>query len=487
MGNLFWPPFSKSRKMESPPAKRHHPEAKDEGLNKKQNLTLETIKDEAAFVSRFSALYNSSNLSDLVLRVGRDRYYSHRFILITASDVFEAMLNQRRWVESQEPEIDLTEDPECAPVFGMFLRYLYSGSVQVSTDTVLPILLLADKYSITTLRESCIEYMMRHIVESPDTNRTLTWYQYAKMTGQEKLKEICQKFILSNFDVILDAPDWHEMTKTELVEFLSSSDLVVLSEIHLWNKVEKWLTCEENRDSLAENLKDILPLLRFNMILPKNLLTIESSPLCSKYTEHFAEKLNQAYRHHSLMMDCGDVCENREQFRNYYSKEYHLCFPFLLENYQGINKINSRITVECHARTHYMPSNQSQDSCTEFTAYFFPRGFYNTITLYGTYMNRQSDATTFKLCRKFSDQTALKADVTLVLYGRKNSVRYIAYTFNMSHLFGKESSTLAIENIIDLDKLLQEDSPYLIDGNLDGKLFVKIQDMGPHLLDGDTK
>ena len=59
--------------------------------------------------------------------------------------------------------------------------YLYSGEVVLSTTSVLPLLLLADKYEVSCLRQSCLRFMMDHVVQSPDTNRALTWYQYAQV------------------------------------------------------------------------------------------------------------------------------------------------------------------------------------------------------------------------------------------------------------------------------------------------------------------
>lgn len=45
----------------------------------------------------------------------------------------------------------------------------------MSTDKALPLLLLADKYNVQPLRNVCVDYMMKHIEESPDKNKTLTW------------------------------------------------------------------------------------------------------------------------------------------------------------------------------------------------------------------------------------------------------------------------------------------------------------------------
>ena len=57
------------------------------------------------------------------------------------------------------------------------------------------------------------------------------------MTGPERLRESCKNFIVSNFSVVLDAPDWPEMESEELADFIAMSELCVESEMKLWQKV----------------------------------------------------------------------------------------------------------------------------------------------------------------------------------------------------------------------------------------------------------
>lgn len=49
----------------------------------------ETVDDGKHVVHRFQELFESENLSDIVLVVGLTRYPVHKFVLITASDVFQ--------------------------------------------------------------------------------------------------------------------------------------------------------------------------------------------------------------------------------------------------------------------------------------------------------------------------------------------------------------------------------------------------------------
>lgn len=53
------------------------------------NPTLEEVNDESAVSSRFEELFNCPLFSDIKLNIGDDQYYAHKFLLVTASEVFK--------------------------------------------------------------------------------------------------------------------------------------------------------------------------------------------------------------------------------------------------------------------------------------------------------------------------------------------------------------------------------------------------------------
>lgn len=439
------------------------------------NPTLEEVNDESAVSSRFEELFNCPLFSDIKLNIGDDQYYAHKFLLVTASEVFNAMLNEERWKESRQPEVELNETDECIPVFGQFLRYIYCGKVELTTDTTLPILLLADKYSLVSLRKSCVDYMMRHIVESPDTNRTLTWYQYAKMTSQEELANSCLKFITSNFDLILRTADWLDVSDTEVEEFLKNSELLVASEYALWKEVEKWLIVSENRlEKTEDNLARIVPLLRFSMMTPKQLLDIESSNLFRNHPEHFSPPLNAAYRYHSLSPDViTDI--GKEAYRNYTDESYSICCKINLQKYLEVTKIDSKIDAVFDVPIFFAAPSRSMVTKFPFRIEFFPKGYFSAYSLYGRYLGRQTDMTMLNIECTVCTDLALSVEFTIVFYGKKKGLKYVVYTYHGSHTFSRDTSRAVVENVIPLKLLTQKDSVYLIDGNLVGSVFVKVQ------------
>lgn len=449
----------------------------------------ETVDDGKHVVHRFQELFESENLSDIVLVVGLARYSVHKFVLITASDVFQAMLNEDQWHEANQPEVTLTEDEECLPVFRDFLRYLYCGSVTLTTSTVLPVLILADKYCIPSLCESCVQYMLQHVVESPDTNRALSWYQYAKIRGYEKLQEETFRFILSNFHIVQNSPDWLVLNKFEVQEFLSSSDIVVESEYHLWKKLAEWFG---HQDDIAVVLKELLPLVRFSLMTPKQLYDIESSDLYKENHHVFSKKFLQAYRRHSLLSEDVEKLSNtmHEPHRNYSSASYGISSPLTLINYQVKAKIDSKIIVDnFRVPLQFNPSSNTTDQAKAcFHVEFFPKGYFQPHMLYQTYLGKHNEKTTLVIRRMnpFLTPEVVTVEVTMVIYGKKNQVQYAAHSVTKTHHFCEKSRKLEIEDVIPIERLQENNSRYLVNGRFEATLFLKVVDV-QETKDGNKK
>ena len=73
------------------------------------------------------------------------------------------MLMNPNWTESQETRVVLGETPSGEAVFEDFLRYLYTGKIQLDYATVIPLVSLADKYNVKDLLRVGLDYMARNV------------------------------------------------------------------------------------------------------------------------------------------------------------------------------------------------------------------------------------------------------------------------------------------------------------------------------------
>ena len=99
-------------------------------------------------------IYANQTHSDVILVVDSREYPAHRIILCASSTVFDRMLQNGAWAESNKRKIPLHEQEECHAVFEDFLKYLYTGRITLTLDNVQAIMALADTYDVQDLLES---------------------------------------------------------------------------------------------------------------------------------------------------------------------------------------------------------------------------------------------------------------------------------------------------------------------------------------------
>lgn len=100
-------------------------------------------------------------------------------------------------------------------------------------DSVLGLLVLADKYNVSDLKDSCAAYMKRHLVGPADWCRAVIWYQYALACNSVSLQQACLDYIVLNADVVVQSSHWVCLDSDNLIAILRRSDVIIESEYAL--------------------------------------------------------------------------------------------------------------------------------------------------------------------------------------------------------------------------------------------------------------
>jgi hypothetical protein len=69
------------------------------------------IDNSGTVIKKIANLYAERLMSDVTLIVGDVDFPAHRLILCASSDVFQVMLMNQSWTESQEKRVVLVEAP----------------------------------------------------------------------------------------------------------------------------------------------------------------------------------------------------------------------------------------------------------------------------------------------------------------------------------------------------------------------------------------
>ncbi|KAK3019607.1 hypothetical protein RJ639_005026 [Escallonia herrerae] len=142
---------------------------------------------------------NSPTLSDVTFLIEGKRFYAHRICLLASSDAFRAMFDGG-YREKDAKDIEI---PNIRwDVFEVMMRYIYTGSVDVTLDIAQDLLRAADQYLLEGLKRLC-EYA---IAQDISVENVSLMYELSEAFNAASLTQACVLFILENFDKLSPLP-----------------------------------------------------------------------------------------------------------------------------------------------------------------------------------------------------------------------------------------------------------------------------------------
>ncbi|XP_030062546.1 BTB/POZ domain-containing protein 17 [Microcaecilia unicolor] len=260
------------------------------------NVPAAIINHSLMLIQRLQELLNNANTSDSTLRVlssGSEEvkvFHTHQLLLSLQSEVLESLFYNQTTVTLQEPM-------DCALLFEKFIRYLYTGELAVHPNQAIPLHQLASKYRVAALQRGVTDYMKNHLVSESSQGHVVSWYHYALKTGDEGLQERCLQFLAWNLSAVISSSEWVSVSDNLMVSLLQRSDLVVQTELELYNAIEEWIS-KKNPD--APIVEKVLRTIRYAMISPIHLFHIQkTSLLLDRYYSRVQDLFFQAFQFHS--------------------------------------------------------------------------------------------------------------------------------------------------------------------------------------------
>ncbi|KAJ3601522.1 hypothetical protein NHX12_032490 [Muraenolepis orangiensis] len=344
------------------------------GAALRQEVALETgatvLNHSMALVQRLERLMAAGNGSDVSLRVETaDReevkvIHVHALVLTLQSHVFQELLLPL--LGHNTSTLVLEETAECAGVFDKFVRYLYCGDVSVRLDQAVPLHQLATKYQVDGLQRGLTRYMSEHLSDESPEGHVVGWYQYALQTGDVPLQDSCLQYLSWNLSSVLRSAEWASVDSDLLLSLLRRSDLVVQSELEIYEALETWV--DRNRPD-ATTAELALQAVRYGMIPPLQLFRLQRrSLLMRRHFEAVRDHLYLAFRFHAA---------SPVQLATYFEVN---CSTFTPRNYLSASwgspwVIGSPARDDCSFsfRTQLGPSGHDASKTVTWNALFSPR------------------------------------------------------------------------------------------------------------------
>ncbi|XP_051988227.1 BTB/POZ domain-containing protein 17-like [Xyrauchen texanus] len=444
-----------------------------EGGALKQEMVLEssaaTLNHSMALVQRMEALLTQGNASDVILRVqtlNTDEVkviQVHSLVLILQSDVFDELLQTRN-----SSTMVLREPADCAAVFDKFIRYLYCGDITVRLSQAIPLHKLASKYHVWDLQQGLTQYMTQHLSSDSPTGHVVDWYQYAVQIGDVTLQNNCLQYLSWNLSSVLQSAEWSSVGEELLLSLLHRSDLVLQSELELYEALDAWINQNQPSSATAENA---LKAIRYAMISPQHLLHLQKkSSLMLKYSESVRDLLFLAFQFHAAspvqLAKYFDVNCSLFTPRNYLSPAWGS--PWVINN-------PTRDDRSFSFQTQLGPSGHDASKRVTWNALFSPRWLPLTVRSafpeHGSMQPTRTDGGRPRIivtpATSSPDFAGVSFQKTVIVASRKQGKVVVRHVYNFH-----QSTEEVGDFLLDAD-LQRRASEYLIDSSLYLHIIVK--------------
>ncbi|XP_043479797.1 speckle-type POZ protein-like [Leptopilina heterotoma] len=180
-------------------------------------------------VDNIENLYDDKNFKDVVFTVGKKKYTAHKNILSSRSPVFAQMFKGKK----KEDLTSLVKISDIRPaVFENLLRFIYTDKVQNLSKIAFDLYVAAQKYQLEKLKTICINNLNSNL----STETVLKVLKLADMKSILKLKNICLERLNSDLKAVKETTEFAEFVEKyphlfeELEKFSESIDMEVVDE-----------------------------------------------------------------------------------------------------------------------------------------------------------------------------------------------------------------------------------------------------------------
>ena len=157
------------------------------------------LQPQNSLKSSFLTLLNSGIFTDVTLKVGKELIKAHKCVLVSRSAKFNAMFTSNM-LETQSNTIEIDfKNPE---LFRSMIMWLYCGEIKFPEDIfdVFDLMLLADEYLVSDLKQKCEEDMLAKLNEANVVKMLILLERHPMVDNC--VSDRCKTLFIEEFDKI---------------------------------------------------------------------------------------------------------------------------------------------------------------------------------------------------------------------------------------------------------------------------------------------
>ncbi|KAI4900543.1 hypothetical protein NFI96_026729 [Prochilodus magdalenae] len=261
---------------------------------------------------RTFSLDHSLGLSDELGLLFDSGDYCDISILIhspSEDEAVEQTLCGHRLIFSLYPQLNITNTSEilpvkisqtCHPFVPKFIRYLYTGKIDVTLASAQCLHQLSYMFELNQLLEDVGKVFTLILTQDSTFYTQVSMYEYSVRTMDLLLQENVIQYLSWNFEFLVYTPVWKTISVHMMEALLSRSDLVVQDEAFVLEALQDWI--KERKDEISPESKvNLLKQIRFPMIPVDKLYDIQfSSDIYQSNEAFYSSAFLKAFQFNTL-------------------------------------------------------------------------------------------------------------------------------------------------------------------------------------------
>ena len=247
-------------------------------------MSADPLEHLRELVERLDILRNNDSFCDVTIAVKDEEFKAHRAVLAAASPFFLALLtNDMKERNEQLIKVDLEVATES--VVEDALKYLYTGNVTIIEERAHYLLATANYFLLPSLKTTVSDFLE----DTVTTENCVFNYYFAEKYECVELKDKCLEVINSNFSVVMKTEDFLNLDMKQVMEWVSSDDVIVNSEEDIFKGIVMWVS--HNKSEREKLFPELLHHVRLpfvshdfllNELVNEELIT-ENPEFCSNF------------------------------------------------------------------------------------------------------------------------------------------------------------------------------------------------------------
>lgn len=281
-----------------------------------QQSVVNEIDDLSDEMNQSRELLHSMNnlrldkqLSDVSITVKGKKFNAHKLVLAAGSPYFKAMFTGNL-KESKKSEITL--DYLDHNTFELILNYVYTARIKVADDNVQSLFVASSFLQINKIQLKCSDFLKHRLAP----NNCLGIGLLAEKHSCEDLKNSAMEYILKHFEVVFLSEEFLYLSVDRLIDIIKDDELIVSSEHIVYVAVLRWINFRDKPDgNRSEQASELMKHVRFSLMQPEYLVEIASdhwikkNEKCRAYVDEAKDYMLSGHRRTK-----SDICFHSRNF-----------------------------------------------------------------------------------------------------------------------------------------------------------------------------